>query len=80
MKTKVILFITAAISGVFGAVISIGISDSDAQAPPPGAKQFQFVITGTAQSESIEKVVRFEDLEYDIVCYLMPMGFSCAKK
>lgn len=80
MKTKVILFITAAISGVFGAVIFIGISDSEAQAPPPGAKQFQFVITGTAQPEPGVKILRYEDPEYDIVCYLSPMGFSCAKK
>jgi hypothetical protein len=80
MKTKVTLFVTAAISAIVGAAIAIGISDSEAQAPPAGAKQFQFVVTGTAQPIQGEKVERYEDLEYGIVCYWFGAGFSCAKK
>ena len=76
MQPKVTLFITASISALVGAAISLGISNSEAQ--PAGAKQFQFVVTGTSQDG---KVKRYEDLEYEIVCYTMgDMAFSCAKK
>lgn len=75
MQYKVTLFATASISALLGAAISIGISNSEAQ--PPGPKQFQFVVTGTSQDG---KVKRYEDLEYEIVCYTGGMAFSCAKK
>jgi hypothetical protein len=57
MKTTVTLFTTAAISAIFGAVIAVGISDSEAQAPPAGAKQIQFVITGKEKLDRAQFVV-----------------------
>lgn len=75
MQSKVTLLITASLSALVGAAISLGISNSQAQ--PAGAKQFQFVLTGTSQDP---KMQRYEDLEYEIVCDSGGMAFSCAKK
>lgn len=73
MQYKVALFVTAFISALVGAAFSMGISNSEAQTP--GAKQFQFVVTGISGNWE-----RYEDLEYAIACYKWGSAFSCAKK
>jgi len=78
MRSKVTLFITAAIVAIFGAVIFFGFNKSEAQ--PIDAKESQFVLTGTLITSTGTRFYRYEDPEYNIVCYTGGMAFSCTKK
>lgn len=79
MKSKVLLSI-AAITAVVVAAISFAISTSQAQ--PVGNKQFQFVLTGTVpfSGQGGNTLARYEDPQYNIVCYTSGVAFSCVKK
>ena len=78
MQSMITLIIIATISAILGGAVALGFGNAEAQ--PAGAKQFQFALTGTAASEG-GTVVRYEDLEYGIVCYKGGSAqFSCTKK
>ena len=71
-------FVIVAISAIFGAVVGLRINNSEAQ--PEGGKESRFVLTGTLASDSGARFFRYEDREYNVVCYTGGVAFSCAKK
>ena len=77
MRFNLKLFVTAAVSAILGAVIFWGINNSQAQSG--GAKESRFVLTGTLTTGAA-LFYRFEDAEYNIVCYAGGAVFSCVKK
>jgi hypothetical protein len=78
MRFNLNLFVTAAVSAVFGAVIFWGINNSQAQSG--SAKESRFVMTGILTTSGGVQFLRLEDAEYNIVCYTGGVAVSCVKK
>ena len=78
MRFNLKLFVIVAISAIFGAVVALRINSSEAQ--PDGGRESRFVLTGTLTTAGGARFFRYEDPEYNMVCYAGVTVFSCAKK
>lgn len=78
MQLNLKTFLVVALSALLGAITALRFNNSEVQGQ--SSKESRFVLTATLVTNSGARFFRFEDTEYNIVCYAGGTVFSCAKK